>query len=79
MGRKALKLLLDRVAHIKSVDERCDALGGNRGVDAGKLLQGFVGLRIAFATKYRLDSLGYHVLHVVKVASYSGFIKKQLV
>ena len=74
-----LKLLLDRVVHIERVDKRCDALGSNRGVDAGKLLQGFVGLRITFATEYRLDSLGYHIPHVVEVAGYSGFIEEQLV
>ena len=62
-----MHFLLDRVADIQPFDEVIDGLLGNRSIGARQFLESFVGLGIAFATKDRLQSFGYHSPVVLKI------------
>ena len=67
VGGDAVHLFLDRVADSEAFDKVVDGLLRDGSVGTRELLEGFVGLGIAFATEDRLECFGYDGPVVLKI------------
>ena len=78
MRREPVQLCLYFFADIERVDKCGDAFGGHCCIGACQLLERLVGVGVAFAAQYGLDSFGHDVPHAVEVAVDGFGVEQQL-